>query len=104
MTPDVESARREWEEAYRRFEEAGGEPAQAERMHEQLAVVSAELRRRLGSSFTIAELAGEYQRADAWALAVVSERAASPGWPRTVADVEGAAFHLYSRGALDYEP
>lgn len=104
MSPDLESARREWEDAYRRFEDAGGEPAQAERMREQLAVVSSELRRRLGSTFTLAELAGEYRSADVWALAVVSERAASPGWPGTVTVVEGAAFHLYARGAVDYEP
>jgi hypothetical protein len=104
VTSDVESARREWEDAYRRFHDARSEPAQAERLHDQLAVVSAELRRRLGSMFTLTELAGEYRRADVWALEVVSEKAASPGWPRTVAVVEGAAFHLYARGAVDYEP
>ena len=104
MTADVESARREWEDAYRRFEDAGSEPVQAAQLREQLGVVSAELRRRLGSTFTLAELAHEYLRADAWALQVVSERAAAPGWPRTVTVVEGAAFHLYARGAVDYDP
>ena len=104
MTPDLESARRDWEDAYRRFEDVGGEPVEAERMRKQLAVVSAELRRRLGSNFTMAELAREYRSADAWALEVVAERAASPGWPRTLTMVEGAAFHLYARGAVDYRP
>lgn len=104
MTPDVESARHEWEDAYRRFEDAGTEPAQAERLREQLGVVTAELRRRLGSTFTLVELAREYGNADAWTLEIVSERAASPGWPRTVTVAEGAAFHLYARGAVDYEP
>jgi hypothetical protein len=26
------------------------------------------------------------------------------GWARTLSLVEGAAFHLYSRGAVDYAP
>jgi hypothetical protein len=104
VTVDLESARREWEDAYRRLGDADGDPAETDRMEAQLAVVSAELRRRLGSTFTLAELADEYRRADSWALEVVSEQAASPGWPRTVTVVEGAAFHLYARGAVDYEP
>jgi hypothetical protein len=33
----------------------------------------------------------------------LSEQAA-PGWIRTLAVVEGAAFHIYSRGAVDYRP
>jgi hypothetical protein len=34
----------------------------------------------------------------------VSERAPTPGWPRTLAIVQDAAFHLYQRGAVDYSP
>jgi hypothetical protein len=34
----------------------------------------------------------------------VAERAPTPGWPRTVALAEDAAFHAYARGALDYKP
>lgn len=104
VTPDLESARREWEDAYKRFQDTGSDPIEGERLREQLVVVTAELRRRLGSTFTLAELAREYLSADAWALDVVSESAGSPGWPRTVTVVEGAAFHLYARGAVDYEP
>jgi hypothetical protein len=63
-----------------------------------------ELRRRVGGTFTLAELAAEYARADRWVLEAVAERASVPGWPRTLAVVEGAAFHLYSRGAVDYSP
>ena len=35
---------------------------------------------------------------------VVSERAPVKNWPRTLATAEDAAFHLYQRGAIDYEP
>ena len=70
----------------------------------QLEVVTSELRKRVGATFTLSELAAEYGRADAWARDAVAERAAHPGWLRTLSIVEGAAFLLYSRGAVDYEP
>jgi hypothetical protein len=99
----VESARLEWEEAYRDFAEAARDPTLAERVHDQLDVVTTELRRRVGGTYTLRELAAEYAVADRWARDVLSEHAA-PGWIRTLALVEGAAFHLYARGALDYRP
>jgi len=102
--PIVEVVRREWEDGYRRFEAASRDPVAAERLLTQLEVVTDELRRRIGQTFTLDELAAAYEDADAWTRAAVSERAAAPGWPRTVAMVEDAAFHLYQRGAVDYGP
>ena len=103
MTADVESARIEWEHAYRDFAEVARDPALDERVHAQLAEVTTELRRRVGGVFTLGELADEYGRADRWARDVLSEQGL-PGWPRTLSLVEGAAFHLYARGAVDYRP
>jgi hypothetical protein len=104
VAADVESARRDWEDAYRRLEEEIREPDRDERLMRQLEVISDELRKRVGSRFTLGELAHEYQHADRWVRDVVAERAAQPGWPRTLSLVEGAAFHVYSRGAQDYAP
>ena len=103
MTADVESARIEWEHAYRDFAEVARDPALDERVGAQLAAVTTELRRRVGGVFTLGELADEYARADRWARDVLSEQGV-PGWPRTLSLVEGAAFHLYARGAVDYRP
>lgn len=100
----TEAVRRDWEDGYRRFESAVREPVAAERLLAQLEVVTAELRRRIGQSFTLDELAELSQRADAWVRDAVSEHAATPGWPRSLAIVEDAAFHLYQRGAVDYRP
>lgn len=100
----TESVRQGWEEGYRRFEAASREPTSTERLRVQLEVVTDELRRRIGHTFTLVELAALYERADAWAHDAVSEHAATPGWPRTVAMVQDAAFHLYQRGAVDYTP
>jgi hypothetical protein len=104
MTMVLDVARREWEQGYRRFEAAAREPVAGDRLQRQLEVVTDELRKRVGQTFTLDQLAATYSTADEWARDVISEHAATPGWPRAVALVEDAAFHLYQRGAVDYEP
>ena len=104
ITTSVESARRDWEEGYRRFFEEVRNPAASERLHRQVDVVSDELRRRVGGRFSLAELAAAYERSEAWARVAVSEHAPSRGWERDLAVVSDAAFHLYSRGAVDFTP
>jgi hypothetical protein len=101
---EVESARRDWEDAYRRLKEATRDPQRAHALHEQVAVVAEELRKRVGGTYTVGELATEYHRADVWARDALAEKAPVPDWPSTLSIVEGAAFLLYSRGAIDYEP
>jgi hypothetical protein len=104
MRADVESARRDWAEGWRRLQEESREPRTAERLHLAVAVVTDELRRRIGGTFTLAELAGVYADAERWAREVVADQAAGPAWPRSLSLVQDAAFHLYARGAIDYEP
>jgi hypothetical protein len=104
VAADVESARRDWEDAHSQLQEEMRTPARAEPLRLQLEVLTDELRKRVGGTFTLSELAAEYRHAEAWAREVVSERAAGPEWPRTLSVVEGAAFHRYARGAVDYVP
>jgi len=104
VSADVESARQDWEDAHRRLEEASRDPFRVDELRLQLEVVTEELRKRVGSTFALRELAAEYRRADDWAREAVAEHASSPGWLSSLVVVEGAAFHLYSRGALDYVP
>jgi hypothetical protein len=101
---EVESARRDWEDGYRRLLEQAGDGATRERLLAQVDAITAELRRRVGGTFTLRELAESYAGAEQWSRAVVSEDAPAPGWPRTLSFVEAAAFHLYARGAQDYSP
>jgi hypothetical protein len=100
----VEIARHEWEESYRRLQEEARDPVARGELFAQVDVLTDELKRRVGQTFTLAELADAYAGAEAWSRAVVAEHAPIRGWPRTLAFVEGAAFHLYARGAIDYEP
>lgn len=104
MDAAVRHARQEWEESSRRFDAELRDPRQAARLLEQFEVVTAALRRRVGETFTLAELAREYAEADRWAREAVSESGPPSGWARTLSTVEGAAFHAYARGAVDYVP
>lgn len=101
---EVASARGEWEEGHRRLHEEASQDPRPERLLAQVDAVTAELRRRVGGTFTLAELATAYAGAERWSRSVVSEQTPAPGWPRTLSLVEAAAFHEYARGAQDYEP
>jgi len=100
----VDDIRQEWADGYRGFVRQSLDPLLQERLELQLEAVTDELRRRVGQTFTLAELAAAYPDAERWARDAVERRAATPGWPRTLAVVGDAAFHLYSRGARDYTP
>ena len=100
----LDAVRREWEDGYRRFKDLARDRVASDRLILQLEVVTDELRKRVGQTFTLEQLAGAYHGADEWVRDAVSERAATPGWPRTLAIVQDAAFHLYQRGAVDYTP
>lgn len=100
----VSAARREWEDGNRRFDEAARDPARADALHAQHDAILEELRRRIGTTFTLAELATAYAGSERWLREVVEERAASRGWARTVSLAGDAAFHTYSRQAQDHTP
>jgi hypothetical protein len=104
MATAVDHTRREWAEGHRRFEAEARDSARTELLLAELEAVTAELRRRIGQTFTLGELAREYGDADRWTRDAVTRTGPAPGWPRRLSMVEDAAFHVYSRGAVDYEP
>jgi hypothetical protein len=94
--------RHEWDEAQRRLEGERGDRRRYEQLVAQVAVVFDELRKQVGQTFTLAELASAYRDSERWARAAIEQHAPSPGWPRDLALVVAAAFYAYQRGALDY--
>ena len=94
MAYAVENARFQWEEGERRVRDAS-DPAEAERA---VRAVLDELRRRLGSTFTIDELASFYAEGVDWAstLAFAAGAAEQPSW------IVDAAFCRYAREAADW--
>jgi len=100
----LEVARQEWEEGSRRLEATRGEARRYRQLVELLELVLDELRRRIGQTYSLAELVAAYDEADRWAREVLEERASNPRWPRDLSVVVAAAFDAYQRGAVDYEP
>ena len=100
---DLELARQHWQDGDRRVQAARGDRARYGRLLGDVDVVLAGLRRRVGQTFTLAELAATYDGADDWASELLDERFPEtvPHEPGTVTD---AAFHVYARGASDYRP
>jgi hypothetical protein len=96
MAYAIENARFQWEEGERRVRDAG-EPARSDLERAVLAVLD-ELRRRLGSSFTIAELADLYGAGTDWADDI-AQRSRAGGDSAAVVD---AAFGRYAREASDF--
>jgi hypothetical protein len=100
----VEVARQEWEEGSRRIEAAHEDARRYGQLLELLELVLDELRKRVGQTYTLAELVAAYAESERWAREALAERAPAPGWTRDFTMVLAAAFDAYQRGAIDYEP
>lgn len=87
----LDNALFQWEDGERRVRERGN-------LEGPTFAVVEELRRRLGSSFSLAELAALYGSGTDWAL----DAAARAGVGADASTVVDAAFARYSREALDY--
>jgi hypothetical protein len=94
-----ETAVFDWRAGERRVDEAPtSERYELERV---VSAIVAELRRRIGSTFTVDELACFYDQGTDWCLGVAQRIApeAPYAWDSAVAD---AAFNRYLRSATDY--
>lgn len=102
----LETARQQWDEGLRRLGAVGAETARGRHLWLLVEAVLGELRRRVGQTFTLAELAGAYEGSEDWVRDVVMR--STPPKPRAgirdVALVQDAAFATYARGASDYRP
>jgi hypothetical protein len=101
---DLELARQHWQDGNRRVESARTDRRRYLRLVEGVDIVVAGLRKRVGQTFTLADLARAYDGADDWVRELLDESdpdGPPPNEPGTVAD---AAFHVYARGAADYRP
>ena len=80
----------QWQDGDRRLREA--EHGERRRLERRLELILDELRRRLGSTFTLEELADFYGEGTSWA----DEYAGLDGW------IVDAAFNRYAREAKNY--
>jgi hypothetical protein len=95
MAYALENARFQWEEGERRVRQAD-DPTRTD-LERAIEDVLDELRRRLGSSFPITELAELYGSGTDWADDVARSRAGTDS-----SAVVDAAFNRYAREAIDF--
>jgi hypothetical protein len=98
----VDNALFEWEEGYRRLQELTDRPSLYTWVNQVIDAVRDDLRRRVGATFTVAELADEYGRGTEWVLEIANrmDPEGTISWdPQLLA---GAAFHMHLRGAKDW--
>ncbi len=100
MATSFETALGQWREGERRL--AGAPLEHRAALEDVVTRIEAELRRRLGGTFTADELAELYERGTDWCTDLAAAVAPEAPWawdPRTVAD---AAFLRYLRDARDF--
>jgi hypothetical protein len=99
MSYPLENALFQWEDGYRSLQ-ALDDPRQRRLSDRVVDAVRVELRRRIGPTFSAAELAALYGTGTDWCLQVALDVAPSlDGDAQSLAD---AAFWLYLRGATDF--
>lgn len=96
----VATARFQWDDGLRRLAARAGDRSAVWREH-VIDATMAELRRRLGMSFTTADLAREYATASGWFMAIAADEA--PGHPEAwePSVVMDAAFGRFRAHAKD---
>jgi hypothetical protein len=101
-SPEVENAVFQWEEGYRRLQDARSEPQVHRALARAVVAIQDQLRKRLGSSFSVRELAALYRESGDWTLdyAMRSRPEDLARWDPSVA--VDAAFYLYMREAADF--
>jgi hypothetical protein len=100
VVTSFEVAFEQWREGERRM--AGAPPEQRPALEAAVEEIEAELRRRLGGTFTTDELTDLYQRGTDWCTELAARVAPEAPWAwdaRTVADT---AFLRYLRDARDF--
>jgi hypothetical protein len=97
----LETALHQWQDGERRL--AQTPPAQRRAVERVIERIVAELRWRLGNSFTIADLVELYDGSPAWSMGLALQAApAEPlAWEQWVSD---AAFYRHLRRARDWPP
>ena len=102
---ELEVARHQWDDGRRRVEETRrSDRRRYEGLVGEIDVVLDGLRRRVGQTFTLAELADVYDGADGWVRELLDDEDPDGRPVVEAGTVADAAFHHYARGASDDRP
>ena len=101
MAYPIENALFQWEEG-RRALQAIEDPRQRRLADRVVDALREELRRRIGPTFTAAELAQLYSRGTDWCLEAATRAGAVDTTDLDPQAITDGAFYLHLRGASDY--
>ncbi len=101
--PAVQLALMEWEEGVRRLEQLEVPSRRMAVYRRVVDEIVAELARRMGQTFTLAQLAEEYAESAPWCKHV-AQRSTDEVWAHDLSIVGDAAFARFARNATDYRP
>ena len=100
MSYPLESAVFQWQEGWSGLQALAGDPAASRQADRFVEAVRDELRRRVGSTFTMSELADFYGQGTDWCLRLAMEVA--PTLAPRAQSLADAAFWLHLRVATDF--
>lgn len=98
----IENALFQWEEGNARLASFRGDASAQRLLRRAVNDVHAELRRRIGSAFSVAELVAFYREGTDWCLDIVFALQDEDGRHPDPTVATDAAFYLYMRGASDF--
>ncbi len=101
MRAATEVAMSEWMDGQRRMAELDLPRSRRAVLETVVDEIVDELRRRIGSTFNLDELASAYEDAAAWCLDV-AQRTTGHTWAYDLAVVQDAAFAHFARQAVDF--
>ena len=102
MSYPADNAIIQWEDGFRKLESARSDPTLYRALGRAVVTIEDELRKRLGSTFSIDELASVYRDNPEWGLEVLVESLPNESRAWDSATVVDAAFYLYMREASDF--
>jgi len=100
---DSEHARRTWEVGEDRVERFTSDSKRRAVLERVIDAILYDLEKRIGQSFSSAELARAWERADDWCQEIAHSVAPDQPWAWNMDLVQAAAFHRFSRRAYDYQ-
>jgi hypothetical protein len=101
MRAATEVALIEWFEGERRLAQLDVPATRLVVIERVVDEIQAELRRRVGSTYNMDDLAAEYDGAESWCLDV-AQRTTGHTWAYDLAVVQDAAFARFVRDATDF--
>jgi hypothetical protein len=101
VSPETEVALSEWAESTRMVADKPLTAVRRAVLDSVIFEIMAEIQRRIGTSFSLAEIVGLYRDSGPWCLEVAMRTTDQP-WAYDLSLVQGAAFGRYARNAYDF--